>query len=172
MKILPHKNVTLYTSLDEDEVLDRLKEVLGRKLVFPLFSGQDKPYQGTIAGPFFQVSRKRYFEGGPRVGPEIKGRVISETYGSSIELELEPSPLDKGGVFAWVLVGSVVSVIALVSGFDEGSQQGEGVLSAWIFPLFTLIGYFLVFLGFYGEWNITKKFLVELFEAQENPIQE
>jgi hypothetical protein len=168
MPFPPNTKTTIYTQLDESDVLEQLRWVIEPKRLFSLFGGFSKPYQGTIAGSFFTVSRNKSWS---RTRLEIKGKVNSEPYGSSIELELDSSPLKVEGVLALVMTIIFVSIMAIFSGFAEGEQPGD-ILPLWIPPIFFLAWYTIEYFGFITEWNISKKYFLEFFEAQETPIED
>ena len=167
MKFPPQTKTILYTSLEESEVLEQLKWVIESRRLFSFLGGGKKPYQGTIAGPFFTVSRTNSWS---RTRLEIKGEVKSENNCSSINLELDSSPLRLEAILALVLCVLFVSLALFFSKFAVEAETAENNQGFWIMSIIPLGWYILEFFGYIIEWNISKKFFLEFFDAQETPI--
>jgi hypothetical protein len=166
MKFLANEKLTLYTSLDEFEVLEILKQATepAQPLV-PIIHGE-KPFIGTIAGPFFEITkRNRFFRG--FLSLQIQGKVESNGEGSIISIQIKLKKLDLLVVTVNVVV-LALWIFFSVESISTGSIQFGSEVSlflglAFIIALWNL---FQVFRGI-NEPQKTFRVFCELLQAHE-----
>lgn len=165
MKFLPYEHFKIRTLLTKQEVLKRLDSVVEPKRSFHFFGSREKPYQGKIAGPHFEVSRIINY--GNSFLPMIKGDVESEIIGSSVLISMQPHifvivfmPLWVGGMGVFFLV----TLISLLSSSLQVNITNPSLLrpleAMFVFCVAALV-------AFKFEAIKSKKFFEELFEAAE-----
>jgi hypothetical protein len=88
MKFLPYERLKINTTLSSAEVLKRLDIAVEPKRYFGLFRSGTKPYQGSVEGSHFEISRIIGY--GNSFLPVIKGDVQSEISGCSVYITMRP----------------------------------------------------------------------------------
>lgn len=164
MKYLPFENVTYQTSLDAKEVLSRIVSILDTRntstISRPFRSGNGKDYEGGIDGNTFYMSRIIGYRNS--FLPEISG-VVKEVSGETevnVKMRLQPAVLVL--TIVWLAGVFLVLVGAGIVFFKKGDFN-----TSFLIPLAMLLfGYALTTGGFKYESVKSKKYLADLFEAQ------
>ena len=168
MKFLANEKLTLYTSLDESEVLEILKSATepAHPLV-PIIHGA-KPYLGTIAGPFFEVTkRNRYIRG--FLSFQIQGKVESNGEGSVISMQIKLKKLDLLVVAINVIILALWFFFSVLSLFTGSIQFGSEIsLFLGLAFIITLWNLFQIFRGI-REPKKTFRVFCELLQVHETP---
>ena len=167
MKFLPYEHLKIITALGSEEVFKRLDNTIEPQRYFRLFGSGIKPYQGSVEGSHFEISRIIGYANG--FLPVITGDVQSEVSGCSISITMCPSiPVT---VFMMIWLGSVTLVflgtlyytfISPLTG-PHTTDPSPLLIPAGMFAL----GYALFLGGFKLESIPSKKFFQKLFEARE-----
>jgi len=164
MKYLPFENITYQTKLDSEEVLKRINEVIEPKKTFRMTgifgSGEYKPYEGSINGSSFSITRISRYRNS--FLPRIKGN-IEKNFGKTevnVKMRLHPFVL----VFTFIWFGKVGQAFLadLTTSIGKGNFEPTILLTLAML----LLGYGLTTGGFKYESIKSKKYLAELFEAE------
>jgi hypothetical protein len=93
MKFLPYERMKIHTALSSEEVLKRLDKVIEpeRASYSRLFEANTKPYQGSIVGSHFEISRIIGYKNS--FLPVIEGDVQTENSGCFIYITMQPQIL-------------------------------------------------------------------------------
>jgi|SRR5688572_7925814 len=168
MKFLPYERLLIHTTLSSEEVLKRLANVIEpeRDSYTRLFEGHTKPYQGSIVGSHFEISRIIGYRNS--MLPVIEGDIQSESSGCSVYITMQPQVLIILFTIFWLGGSGLLLFGALVSLVWSLIQPRIIDPSLVLIPggLF-VFGYVLFVGGFKFESIQSKKFLRELFEAKE-----
>lgn len=166
MKFLPYERLKINTALSNAEVLKRLDNAIEPKRYFRLFGAVTKPYQGSIEGSHFEISRIIGYRNS--FLPMIKGDVQNEISGCSVYITMQPHILVTAVMILWL--GSVGlffldSLYSLISSLTEPQTINPSLA---LFPGgMLLFGYAMILGGFKYESTKSKKFFGELLEARE-----
>jgi hypothetical protein len=167
MKFLPYEHLKIITALSSEEVFKRLDNAIEPYRLFRLFESGTKPYQGSIEGSHFEVSRIIGYANG--FLPVITGDVQSEISGCSISITMRPSlPITVfmiiwlGGVALGFLGILYYTLISPLTG-PHTTDPSPLLIPAGMFAF----GYALFLGGFKLESVPSKQFFQKLFEARE-----
>jgi hypothetical protein len=166
MKFLANEKLTLYTSLNEPEVLEMLKSATepAHPLV-PIIHGV-KPFIGTISGPLFDmVKRNEYLKG--LLSLYIKGRVEPARNGSSLSVEFRIRTVDWIAIAlmaVFLVFWLAMSVLCLVPG-NTSIGSGFRVFCVMV-SFFFVVNSYRIFRGIRVPKKARKLFM-ELLQAQE-----
>ena len=164
MKFLPFENITYETSLDQNEVYQRLDEVIEPSTVFrkaTIFgSTNDKPYEGSFSGNTFKIIRIIGYRNS--FLPRIKGTIETSYNGTKVNVKMRLHPFVIVFMLVWFGLTGVGCFAALANifgneSFDSMNMRPFGML---------IFGYALVTLGFKYESIKSKKFFAQLFEVK------
>lgn len=161
MKFFPYEKYKLISPLNPEEALKKIAAAVTTGPTSLLASSrQDKYYQGKISGYGFEITRVIGYRNSFR--PLIKGE-ISSYLGSEIKIVMR---MNKAVIiFCCVWMGSVL--IAAIATLAAQVHTRKLLLPGVIPFVMLLFGYVLFTGGFKYESIKAKKFLEELFEAEE-----
>jgi len=167
MKFLPYEHLKIITTLTSEDVLRRFNNAIEPYRLFRLFGAGTKPYQGSVEGSHFEVSRITGYTNG--FLPVITGDVQSEINGCSIHITMRPSiPVTLfmiiwlGGVALAFLSILYYAFISPLTG-SHTTDPSPLLIPVGMFGL----GYALFLGGFKFESIPSKKFFQKLFEARD-----
>ena len=166
MKFLPYERLKINSALSSEEILKRLDNVIEPKRYFRLFGSGTKPYQGSVEGSHFEISRSIGYRNS--FLPMIKGDVQSEMSGCSVYITMQPHILVIAFMIFWLGGVGVIFLgflYSLVSPLTEPHTTDPSL--ALIPGGMFVFGYALSLGGFKFESIKSKKFFRELFEARE-----
>lgn len=164
MKFLPIENIVYKTHLKPEEVLTRIKEVIEPKKTFRMtgiFASKDhKPYEGSIKGQTFDIRRIIGYRNS--FIPIIQGIVAQDRQGTKITVKMQLHKLVFGFIVVWLIMVSTIGV-----GFI-GATGPDGKISFLNFiPVLMLVFVYAMTMGGFKYESIkSKKYLMELFEAE------
>ena len=161
MKFLPYERLKISTGLSREEVLKRLDEAIEPKRHFRLFQPGTKPYQGSIEGSHFEVSRIIGYRNS--FLPIIKGDVQSEISGCSVHITMHPYLPVIAFMLIWLGFVGFAFLFFLYLLVSSSTDLSVGFIPGGMF----LFGYGLFLGGFKFESVKSKKFFRELFDARE-----
>lgn len=161
---LPFENITYTTSLAPEEVVMRISQVAEPDNSFMLSGNLSernlKPYEGTISGHSFRISRKIGYLNS--FLPIIKGNIERDLNETTVNVKIRLNSF--GIVFLLLWFGGVGlsflihrTIVFIDQDFDPKLLIHIGVL---------VFGYLLVMGGFKYESIKSKKFLGHIFEAK------
>ena len=104
MKYLPFENITYRSSLSEEEILERLEEVLEppqKGILKGIWENKHKPYRGTISGHSFSIEKVIDYRN--TFLPRIKGTFSKRFNSTMITVKMRMHPLAL--VFIKLLAG-------------------------------------------------------------------
>jgi hypothetical protein len=161
--LLPFERLTIPTTLTFSEVLERLDEVVEPPKMFRmnlLFRRPEKPYEGTISGNTFKISR--IIRGRNSFLPVIEGEIHPESLGCSIEIKMSLYKVVLIFMIYWLWTTGSFWILALLAWFVDRSV---GLI--FLVPLGMFIfGWLLCLIPFKIEAKMTAKFLFNLFREE------
>jgi hypothetical protein len=160
--LVPFERLIIPTTLTFSEVLERLNEVVEPPKIFriTLFKRPAKPYEGTISGNTFKISR--IIRGRNSFLPVIEGAIYPESFGCSIEIKMSLHKIVIVFMIYWLSIIGSVGMFALFAWFVDRSV---GPIFLPLLGMF-IFGWLLCLIPFKIEAKATTKFLLTLF-AQE-----
>jgi hypothetical protein len=160
--LVPFERLIIPTTLTFSEVLERLNEVVEPPKIFriTLFKRPAKPYEGTISGNTFKISR--IIRGRNSFLPVIEGAIYPESFGCSIEIKMSLHKIVIVFMIYWLSIIGSVGMFALFAWFVDRSV---GPIFLPLLGMF-IFGWLLCLITFKIEAKATTKFLLTLF-AQE-----
>ena len=161
MKFLPYERVKIITALSRDEVLKRLDNSIEPKRYFRQFRPGTKPYQGSLEGSHFEVSRIIGYRNS--FLPMIKGDVQTEISGCSVHITMHPNIFVTAFMVVWLGGVGFFFLAFLYSLLSASTDPSILFIPAGMF----VFGYGLLLGGFKFESTKSKKFFRDLFEARE-----
>jgi hypothetical protein len=165
MKFLPYERLKINTALSSQEVLKRLETAIEPKRYFRFFGSGTKPYQGSVEGSHFEVSRIIGYRNS--FLPVIKGDVQGEISGCSVYLTMQPHILVTAFMIFWMggvglfFLGFLYSVASSLTQ-PHTTDPTLALVPAGMF----IFGYALFMGGSKFESIKSKKFFRELLEAR------
>jgi hypothetical protein len=171
-KYLPFENYVLTTKLPAEEVYKRLDEKIAlKKTSFFSFSNfrSSLPYEGSLGANYFKISRVIYYRNS--FLPVIKGEFSPTTRGTEIHINMQPEGFVMVFISLWLGVVTLVCLGELLIGivkFRQIIQQGFPPAALIPFGML-LFACLMTYFGFKLESKKSKKFLVELLDAEEIP---
>lgn len=161
MKFLPYERLKIITSLSVDEVLKRLNNSIEPKRYFRLLGSGTKPYQGSVEGSHFEVSRIIGYRNS--FLPMIKGDLQSEISGCSVYITMHPKIFVTAFMIVWLGGVGFFFLTFLYSLASSSTDPSIVLIPGGMF----VFGYGLFLGGFKFESIKSRKFFRELFEARE-----
>jgi hypothetical protein len=121
--LIPFESLTITTSLTFSEVLHRLEEVVTPPKLFrvtlPFGPPPAKPYEGTISGNTFKISR--IITGRNSFLPIIEGYIHSQPFGCSIKIRLTLHKIVLAFMILWLWTTGSIGMFALFAWLVEPS---------------------------------------------------
>jgi hypothetical protein len=121
--LIPFESLTITTSLTFSEVLQRLDEVVTPpkffRITLPFGAPPPKPYEGTISGNTFKISR--IITGRNSFLPIIEGDIHSQPFGCSIKIRLTLHKIVIAFMILWLWTTGSIGMFALFAWFVEPS---------------------------------------------------
>jgi hypothetical protein len=121
--LIPFESLTITTSLTFSEVLHRLDEVVTPPKLFritlPFGPPPAKPYEGTISGNTFKISR--IITGRNSFLPIIEGDIYSQPFGCSIKIRMSLHKIVLAFMILWLWTTGSIGMFALFAWFVEPS---------------------------------------------------
>src|SRR5262245_2784853 len=158
MPILPYERLTIETTLPIEEAQRRLADAVEPKRMLRwAWSTPTKPFQGTITGDRFEISRIIRYRNS--FLPQIRGQIRQGYQGAAIDLTLQLHVLVLLFIAVW-LAALGASVVVLISmAFGSGSSQIYSLIPAGMLVFVVL----LCTLSFNFEASKAKALLKGLF---------
>jgi hypothetical protein len=154
---------TIVTNLSVDEALQRLASVIEppkRQWFGMLSSWKRKPYEGTISGNTFRISRVINYRNS--FVPVIEGEIYEGPEGASIEISMNLNTLVLAFMIFWLAVVGSFCIFALRAAISAVSIGWFTLLPILMF----VFGIAMTVGGFSVEADKSKKFLCGLFEQE------
>lgn len=155
--LIPFESLIITTSLTFSEVLQRLDEVVTLPKLFritlPFGPPPVKPYEGTISGNTFKISR--IITGRNSFLPIIKGEIHSQPFGCSIKIRMSLHTIVIAFMILWLWTTGSIGLFSLCAWFVEPSV---GPIFVPILGMF-LFGWLLCLIPFKVEAKAATKFL-------------
>ncbi len=154
--LIPFDSLTITTSLTFLEVLQRLDEVLTPPKLFritlPFGPPPAKPYEGTISGNTFKISR--IITGRNSFLPIIKGEIYSQPFGCSIRIRMSLHKIVLAFMILWLWTTGFIGMFSLFAWYVEPSV---GAIFLPILAMF-FFGWLLCLIPFKIEAKAATKF--------------
>jgi hypothetical protein len=166
MKIVPTEEFNLETNLTEEEVANRIKNIIEtRKSDFVIFKNKfSKPYSGYIRNNKFEI--KRNIEGRNSFVPNICGIIVVEKNKIVINIKMKLDEIVVGFSIFWL---SFVSLFFII-GIFVTIMDIKNIMFI-IVPIFMwFFGYCLINGSFDSEKYNSKEYLKKILEATEKII--
>ena len=155
---LPFESYTLATRLSTDEVRERILSFTEPPKFFRF--DNEKPYQGEIDGENFRVRRIIRYRNSYL--PVIKGRIIPGVGETNVSIVMRPT------IYALVMTGIGLGIVIPALVYFTNYFLESGLSSGLTFCLLVLaVGWTAMMLFFKHESKKSKKFFVQLLEAEE-----
>ena len=155
--LIPFDSLTITTSLTFSEVLHRLDEVVIPpkffRITLPFGAPPAKPYEGTISGNTFKISR--IITGRNSFLPIIEGDIHSQPFGCSIKIRLTLHKIVLAFMILWLWTTGSIGMFALFAWLVEPSV---GPIFLPILGMF-VFGWLLCLIPFKIESKSAIKFL-------------
>jgi hypothetical protein len=160
--LVPFERLTIPTTLTFSEILERLDEVVEPPKIFrfTLFKRPNKPYEGTISGNTFKISR--IIRGRNSFLPVIEGAIYPESFGCSIEIKMSLHKIVIVFMIYWLSIVGSIGLFALFAWFVDRSV---GPIFLPLLGMF-IFGWLLCLIPFKIESKMTAKFLFNLFREE------
>jgi hypothetical protein len=168
---LPIEDYALTSMLSIDEIKKRISENIEReqRFTFVFFRNNTRPYEGTISGDTFKISRIIQYRNS--FLPIITGHISSYFGQTLIKIKMRML-LPVVVVMALLLV--ISGLLSLFLLFGEKSKTQEFTRNVLPFDTYFpipyimfLAGWLVMLIAFKVESNKSKKFLSSLLEGQE-----
>ena len=163
---LPFDDYLLSTHLSGMEVRHRLEDNIEPRRRPSLFGGygvRSKPYEGTLTGDTFEMSRIIGYRNS--FLPLIKGEIFSVAGWTQVRIRMQPELSVRIFMVIWFAGVGLACVFILFSlVVSAGSQFSGGALIPFGMLLF---GYALLTGAYRAESQTSKKFLAKLLEGVE-----
>jgi len=162
MKFLPTENITYKTRFKEEEIINRLSDIIEpeKTFRFGIFSsGSTKSYEGQINGQTFNIKRIIGYRNS--FLPRIKGIIERDYDGITIKVKMRLHIFVIVFLCFWCS-GVGLGCIAILTQSFENSEFNPTTLIPFGMLLFA---YGLTMGGFKFESNKSKKYLQKIFEA-------
>lgn len=169
MKFLANEKITLYTSLNESEVLEKFREIVSPRQSPWSTEVREKTFDGMITGSYFNFS-KRIFLGRGTVTIEIIGLIQPADNGSSVTIEIKPSTMTYVQILVLVAIAISLFTFSLIAALMGIVSPGNGLYTFWLIAGFVVSVDLILISLVHQETKDSKRFFLEFFEAQETPI--
>jgi hypothetical protein len=158
MSILPYERLTIETTLTVEDAQRRLAEAVEpRKYARWTFQTGSKPFEGSITGEQFQISRVISYRNS--FLPQISGRIRQGPQGATIEATLALHVVVMIFMAVWLLGVGCAGLVAVSSVFSASRFEPMGLIPIGMF----VFGVLLCTLGFKFEAEKAKSQLRQLF---------
>jgi hypothetical protein len=158
MSVLPYERLTIETTLSVEEAQRRLAEAVEpRNYVRWPFQSRSKPFEGSITGEQFEISRVIGYRNS--FLPRISGRIRQGPMGATIEATLALHPVVMIFMAVWLLGVGVIGLVMASAALSAGTFQSYGLIPIGMF----VFGVLLCTLGFNFEASKAKSLLYQLF---------
>lgn len=155
MNPLPYENITYKTSLKEQEVLRRLREVVTSE------HGQAwNKYKGRIDGSEFNIVRVIEYRNS--FLPKISGKIEPDFFGTRIKVTMRLHEFTLIFMIFWLGGVGLAASLMWVQNLDEAEFNPSILVPFGMF----IFGLVLTISGFKAESIKSKKELQKLFEAE------
>jgi len=169
-KYLPYENYILTSSLNKEEITNRLQENVSLKYYSTFQKKQntisEKPYEGTIDENKFLINRVIDYRNS--FLPVISGEITSKLSGSEIHIKMQLNTFTKIFISIWLGIISLVCIgmtFALIINFSKIANQEFRPASLIPFGMLAF-GLLLTILSFKAESSKSKIFLEKLLEEK------
>jgi hypothetical protein len=158
MGVLPYERLTIETALTVEEAQRRLAEAVEpRKYVRWPFQPRSKPFEGSVAGEQFEISRVIGYRNS--FLPRISGQIRQGPIGATVDITLALHPVVMIFMAVWLLGVGGAGLVAASVAFSAGAFQPYGLIPIGMF----VFGVLLCTLGFNFEAAKAKSLLKQLF---------
>jgi hypothetical protein len=166
MILLPYERFKIRTNLGKPELLERLADSIEPRVFFRSFKGNVSPFEGSIEGSHFEINRILRYRNSFQ--PMISGDIASDNTGCSISITMNLHIIVLIFMIFWLFTTGIFFISELGPFFTSLQQTGTVDLGLLVTAgdMF-LFGYALMQVCFKIESSISKKFLRELFQAEE-----
>lgn len=159
--LLPFEKLKITTSLTFSQVLQRLDDVVDTpkllRITLPFGALPPKPYEGTIYGKTFKISR--IISGRNSFLPFIEGEIYPQPFGCYININMSLHKIVMIFMIFWLWTTGSIGIFALFAWFVEPSI---GPIFLPLLGMF-IFGLLLCIIPFKIEVKMATKFLVALF---------
>jgi len=159
--LLPFEKFKITTTLTFSKVLQRLDEVVDTpkifRMVIPFGPPPPKPYEGTINGKTFKISR--IISGRNSFLPFIQGEIHPQPFGCVIDINMSLHKIVMIFMIFWLWFTGSIGIFALFAWLAEPSV---GPIFLPLLGMF-IFGWILFIVPFKIEAKIATKFLSTLF---------
>ncbi len=159
--LLPFENLKITTDLSFSKVLQRLDEVVDSPRIFrmmpPFGPPPPKPYEGTIYGKTFKISR--IIRGRNSFLPLIEGEIYPQPFGCYININMSLHKIVLVFMIFWLWTTGSIGIFALFAWLVEPSI---GPIFIPLLGMF-IFGLLLCIIPFKIEVKTATKFLLTLF---------
>ena len=168
MKLIPYDNLKFKTTLNSEQVVERLNEVVEPRKLFKFFNIGKKPYQGSVFEKTFTISSRKSFS---QSGLVIKGSLENDYRGCTILVRMRLPFLSI--LILIMLIFSLFSfllseIFTLISGVDSyHAEPMSGYIGILIYGGITVVNYFYLLALFKDKVNKVRKHFCKLFETDE-----
>ncbi|MBN9386319.1 MAG: hypothetical protein J0H74_36510 [Chitinophagaceae bacterium] len=172
-KYLPIGKYTLTSRLPVEEVKRRLADNIDPKRGLRLSTyrkNSTKPYEGEILGNTFTISRVIDYKNS--FLPVIKGNISTFSGKTKINIKIRPVLFVLIFMTIWLGVVGLVCLGIIFTGLAQIREISQHRFSPMLLIPFAMFifGCLLITLSFKTESERSKKFLLQLWEAQETQI--
>jgi hypothetical protein len=158
MGILPYERLTIETTLTVEEAQRRLVEAVEpRKNVRWPFQPRDKPFEGSITGEHFEISRVIGYRNS--FLPRISGQIRQGPIGATIDATLALHPVVLIFMAVWLLGVGYAGLVVASAAFRAGTFASYSLIPIGMF----VFGILLCTLSFNFEASKAKSLLRRLF---------
>lgn len=162
MKYLPYENITYRTKLDVEEVFKRLNEIIepvqGVRMPVIFGGGDHKPYEGSIKGMSFKISRVIGYRNS--FLPVIKGVVEKDNRGVKVHVKMGLTIMD------WVSTLIVYVGLMFIANFMFIFNVMNSQVLILIFVGVPIFIYGTTQFVFKSESIESKKYFAKLLDAE------
>jgi len=159
--LLPFETLKITTNLTFYQVLEKLDEVVDSpkifRIVLPFGPPPPKPYEGTIYGKTFKISR--IISGRNSFLPFIEGEIYPQPFGCHININMSLHKIVLIFMLFWLWTPGSMGIFALFAWFVEPSVEPIFIPLLGMF----IFGLLLCIIPFKIEAKIATKFLLTLF---------
>ena len=158
MRILPYERLTIETALTIEEAQRRLAEAVEpRKYGRWSLKASSKPFEGSVTGEQFQISRVIGYRNS--FLPRISGHIRQGPGGATIDLTLALHPAVLIFMAVWLLGVGCAAVAVMSASLSAGTFELFGLIPVGMF----VFGVLLCTLSFNFEAAKAKSLLKQLF---------
>lgn len=178
--LIPMENYLVLTNLSEEEVLMRLRKIIGnqeRKFHISFMgidlrqhSDSSFDYEGSISDKTFKISRVIRYRNS--FLPVIKGTVSSFVNKTEIHISMKMSLFVRIGMIIWLSLVGIPAILVLFATLIALINQNLQAINPMMFILIGmfLFGYCLMLFAFKAEARKSKKELNILWEAESDKL--